>query len=460
MLLDLNRYSFSVFMTEVRALSRLAWPIMLAQIAALGIGFVDTVMAGAAGKGDLAAIALGSSAFATVFVTLLGVMTALNPIISQLFGAGKYKEVGFNGRQGLWFGLILGVAGMLILLAAIWPFAWYLDLSPQVEETLAWYLVFVAFAVPPAMLHRALHAYASSLNRPKPIMWVSWAALLLNIPFNYIFVYGKFGMPALGGAGCGLATLLVFWFNFAALWLYIKKNGYFESFGLAGSFSKPDRTTLGQMWKLGWPIGFSYFLEVSLFSFIVFLIAKFGEDQVAAQQVVISLTGIIYMIPQALGAAATVRVGYALGKGWRQKARYISGVSVFGGWVAALLTMAFLITMRHHLAAMYTDDAAVLLISAQVLLFAAFFQFFDFTQCIASYALRGYKITRAPMLVHGIAFWGFGLLPGYYLANARQMEIFGFWTALVVSLAAAAFLLVWLLEKHSMKQAVEKGLWR
>lgn len=322
MLLDLNRYSLTVFGHEAKALTKLALPMMLAQIAAVGVGFVDTVMAGAAGKDDLAAVALGSSAFVTVFVTLMGVMTALNPTISQLWGAGKQNEVGETGRQGLWFGLLLGVIGMVLLLAAIVPFMAYLELSDKVEHMLAWYLGFVALAMPAAMLHRALHAYASSLNRPKPIMWVSWAALLLNIPLNYMFVYGKFGMPALGGAGCGLATLLVFWFNAAALWLYVKKQHYFKAFGLSGSYSKPDFGAMKRLWKLGWPIGFSYFLEVSLFSFIVFLVAKFGADEVAAQQIVISLITLIYMIPQAIGTAATVRVGYTLGRGQRVGALY------------------------------------------------------------------------------------------------------------------------------------------
>ncbi|MDO4997540.1 MAG: MATE family efflux transporter [Neisseria sp.] len=456
MLLDINRYSLSVFMREIAALTKLAWPMMLAQIAAIGTGFVDTVMAGAAGKDDLAAVALGSSVFATTYVTFLGIMTALNPLIAQLFGAGKLPEVGQTGRQGLWFGCFLGLAGMALLLLLIQPFMWYLDLPDKVESMFGQYVFFVALAMPAAMVHRALHAYAASLNRPKPMMWVSWAALLLNIPLNYIFVYGKFGMPALGGAGCGLATMLVFWFNATALWIYIKKNHYFQKFALFERFDKPDWTRLKQIWKLGWPIGFSYFLEVSLFSFIVFLIAKFGADQVAAQQVVISLTGIIYMIPQALGAASMVRVGFALGKGWTQKARYISGVSLVFGCALAVFTMLFLVFMRYPLANMYTDDAAIIAIAVQVLLFSAFFQFFDFTQCIASYALRGYKITKAPMLIHGLAFWGVGLLPGYYLANAQGLEIFGFWWALIVSLAAAATLLVWFLEKHSKIIAQQK----
>lgn len=455
MLFNLNQFSFSVFSKEVRALSTLALPIMLAQIAAVGIGFVDTVMAGAAGKDDLAAVALGSSAFTTVFITLLGVMTALNPMLAQLFGAGKHQEVGELGRQGLWFGLLIGTAGMLLLLASIQPFIWYLELSANIEHILSHYLIFVAFAIPAAMLHRALHAYASSLNRPKPIMWVSWIALFLNVPLNYVFVYGKLGMPALGGAGCGFATLLIFWFNTIALWIYIRKQSYFQTFALRTPYSKIHWQTMKSIWKLGWPIGFSYFLEVSLFSFIVFLIARFGENEVAAQQVVISLTSVIYMIPQAVGAATTVRVGYALGKGQRQKARYISGVALVFGCLLAVCTMLFLMTLRYPLTQIYTNDMMVMNIAAQVLLFAAFFQFFDFTQCIASYALRGYKITKAPMLIHGIAFWGVGLLPGYWLANAGKMGIFGYWTALILSLAAAAILLVWFLAWHSKKIAQE-----
>ena len=212
-----------------------------------------------------------------------------------------------------------------------------------------------------------------------------------------------------------------------------------------------------KLWKLGWPIGFSYFLEVSLFSFIVFLVAKFGADQVAAQQIVISLITLIYMIPQAIGTAATVRVGYTLGRRHRVRARYISGVAVAFGVILALLTMVVMIVLRHPLAGMYTSDEAVLALAVQVLWPAALYQLFDFTQCIASYALRGYKVTKAPMLIHGISFWGLGLLPGYWLANGGGMNIFGFWVALIVSLAVAALLLIWVLEKHSLAVAADKG---
>ncbi|OSI10674.1 MATE family efflux transporter [Neisseria zoodegmatis] len=458
MLFDLNRYSFPVFHKEGKKLVLLALPMLLAQVAQVGVGFVDTVMAGGAGKDDLAAVALGSSAFVMVYITFLGVMTALNPMIAQLYGAGKYDEVGETGRQSMWFGLMMGVIGMLLMWLAIVPFQKLLNLSENVESMMAQYMLFTGLAMPAAMIHRALHAYASSLNRPRVIMIVSFLAFFLNVPLNYAFVYGKFGMPALGGAGCGVATTLVFWFNAAALWLYVVKQKYFRQFKLTERFSKPDMKVFKQIWKLGAPIGFSFFLEVSLFSCIVFLVARQGEDYVAAQQVVISLTSVIYMIPQSIGSAGTVRVGYTIGRREYARARYISGVSLVLGVVMAVFTALLLVFLRYPLAGMYTDDAAVLAIAATVLLFAAVFQLGDATQCVASYALRGYKVTKIPMLIHAVAFWGFGLVPGYLLAYSADMGIYGFWTALVISLTVAAVLLVWYLEICSRSVAERKRM--
>lgn len=458
MLFALNRYSFPVFGKELRKLVALTLPMLVAQVAQVGIGFVDTVMAGGAGKQDLAAVALGNSVFAMMYITFLGLMTALNPMIAQLHGAGKAEAVGEIGRQGLWFGLFLGMLGMVLLCAAVWPLQTALELPDNVENMMAQYLFITSLAMPAAMIHRALHAYASSLNRPRVIMIVSFLAFLLNIPLNYAFVYGKFGMPAMGGAGCGVATTLVFWFNALMLWAYIAKQHYFQQFGLMARFSRPNWTEFKQIWQLGAPIGLSFFLEVSLFSCIVFLVAKLGEDYVAAQQVVISLTSVIYMIPQSVGAAGTVRVGFSLGRHEYIRARYIAGVSLTLGLMLAVCTALILVFLREPLAGMYTDDANVLQIAATVLLFAAVFQLADSTQCVASYALRGYKITRVPMFIHAIAFWGFGLLPGYWLAYGKNMGIYGFWTALVLSLTIAAIALVWYLEWSSKKMATRKRM--
>ncbi|WP_066800636.1 MATE family efflux transporter [Moraxella oblonga] len=465
MYLDINRYSFNTYKKELRTLIALALPMLLSQIAQVGTGFVDTVMAGGAGKEDLAGVALGNSFFITIYITLMGVMSALNPILSKTYGASKnqtFGDIGELGRQGIWYGIMVGVIGMVLMWFAIVPFERYFsNLSPRTLVTAKQYLWFAGFAMPSAMIHRALHAYASSLNKPKIIMWVSWLCFFVNIPLNYIFVYGKWGMPALGGAGCGLATAIVFWVNAIVLGAYIIKDKHFAKFGLTDKFSPPNLRQFGDITRLGLPIGFSFFIEVSLFTFTMFLVAKLNNQQtqtdnlVAAQQIVISLTSLIYMIPQSIGIASTVQVGFSLGKNKPHKARYISGVAISSAMILSVLTALFLLVGRYDLAQMYTNDMTVIAIVGVLVLFASAFQLFDAIQCVASYALRGYQITKIPMIIHIVAFWGCGLLPGIGLAFYGGMGIYGFWTALVVSLSVASVLLLWYLERHS-KQVLTK----
>lgn len=458
MLLDLNHHSFADYKKEFIALATLALPMFLSQIAQVGTGFIDTLMAGSISKDDLSAVGLGNSLFITIYITLLGVMTALNPLIAQQYGAinkGETKagDIGELGRQGLWYGLLMGVIGMVLIWAAILPFDYYFDhLSANTLTITKKYLCLIGLAMPAAMIHRTLHAYASSLNKPKVIMMVSWLCFFVNIPLNYIFVYGKFGMPALGGAGCGLATAIVFWLNAIMLGTYIAKDRYFHEFGLMDKFSLPDIKLFGDITKLGIPIGLSFFIEVSLFSCIMFLVARLDgntENYIAAQQIAINITSLIFMIPQSLGIASTVRVGMAMGQREPKHARYSSGVALSGATAISFLTAAFLVIGREQLATLYTKDTAVIAITTTIILYAAAFQLVDAIQCVASYALRGYKITTTPMIIHIIAFWGCGLLPGIVLAFYVGMGIYGFWMALVISLAVAALSLGWYLERHS-----------
>lgn len=460
MLLNLNRHSFADYKKEFIALATLALPMLLSQIAQVGTGFVDTVMAGSVSKEDLSAVGLGNSLFITIYITLLGVMTTLNPLIAQQYGAvnkgdAKAGDIGELGRQGLWYGLLMGVIGMVLIWVAILPFEHYFGhLSTNTLAVTKEYLWFIGLAMPAAMIHRTLHAYASSLNKPKVIMIVSWLCFFANIPLNYVFVYGKFGMPALGGAGCGLATAIVFWLNAIVLGIYIAKDRYFHEFGLMDKFSLPDIKLFGNITKLGIPIGLSFFIEVSLFSCIMFLVARLGgntENYVAAQQIAINITSLIFMIPQSLGVASTVRVGMAMGRREPGSARYSSGVALSGAVAISFLTAAFLVIGREQLATLYTKDTAVIAIASAIILYAAAFQLVDAVQCVASYALRGYKVTTVPMIIHIIAFWGCGLLPGIGLAFYMGMGIYGFWTALVISLAVAAVFLGWYLERYSKR---------
>lgn len=455
MLFGLNKYGRQAVFSEGSYLLKLAMPILIAQAAQVGVGAVDTLMAGHASANDLAAVALGTNVFLTLYITFLGIMTALQPIIAQLYGAGETSKIGVHGRQGLWFGLFLGIFGMLLLWGLIKPLQSVLDMkNAYVNQTFHDFIFYIAMSMPAAMIHRAFYAYASSLNRPIPIMVVSTVALLLNIPMNYIFVYGKFGLPAMGGAGCGLASMICFWFNAIVLGVYVTKNHYFTNFGLWQRFEWPNWITQKNLIRLGIPIGLSFFLEVSLFTFISLLVARFGIIQVAAQQVVISITSLIYMIPQSIGIALAVCVGQAIGAGQYERARFISGLGLLIGLILACCTGILLLVFRHFWVGLYIQDTAVIALGANLLIFAAVFQLSDATQTITSYALRGYKLTKIPMLIHAFSFWGLGLGLGCLLGLYFNMQLYGFWTALVIALTGAAVALVWYLLKQSQARIV------
>lgn len=459
MLFHLDRAGWPRLREETRTLSHLALPMMVAQIAQVATGFVDTVMAGRVSTDDLAAVSLGASIFVTAYVTLMGVVSALNPILSHQFGAGETRGIGETARQGLWFGLLLGCLGALLMLAIQPLLRQWLSLPDTVEDKVMLYIDGAAFGMPAAMMHRALHAFASSLNRPRPIMVVSLIALLLNIPLNYMLIHGLFGLPQLGGAGCGWATGVVMWFNAITLFVYLARNRALAGYGLTQQFSWPQWSRFPAILRLGLPIGLSFFVEVSLFSFIALLIAQLGTLVVASHQAVLNFSSLIYMIPQSIATALTIRVGQSIGSGDYQQARLISGLGIALSIAAALLTMLLVLLFRHQIIAMYSQDPAVVALGSTLMLFAAFYQLTDAMQTVASGALRGYKITTLPMVIHIVSFWGLGLGLGMVLGLTDwllpRLGVHGFWAALVVSLSVAGLTLVGYLS-HISRQRLHR----
>lgn len=458
MFFDLNRTPPRRFVAESDQIVRLALPMMIAQVAQVATGFVDTVMSGHVSTDDLAAVSLGSSVFITVYVTLIGLVTALNPILAQLYGAGRHDEIGPTGFQGLWFGLMVGIAGMLLMLGLEAPLGHALALPPAVIAKTRLFITGTALAMPAAMLHRSLHAFASSLNRPRAIMLMSVAALALNIPLNYMLIHGLYGLPRMGGAGCGWASAAAFWFNACALLIYVATSRHFRRFGLLRHPAAPDWRMQAAILRLGLPIGLSFFVEVSLFSFIALLISRFGTAVVASHQIVISFSSIIYMVPQSISNALSVRVGQAVGAGRYRDARMVSGVGLVLGLVAALLIMLLVLGLREPIIRLYTNDPQLVAIGATLLVYAAVYQLADATQTIASGALRGYKLTAIPMAIHITSFWGVGLGLGLVLGltdwlTTRPMGVYGFWSALVLSLSVAALLLIRYLARQSRRRA-------
>ncbi|UTH74508.1 MATE family efflux transporter [Chromobacterium sp. IIBBL 290-4] len=456
MLFELNRASRAEIVREARQIAHLALPMMVAQIAQVATGFVDTVMAGRVGTDDLAAVSLGASVFITVYVTLMGVVAALNPILSHHLGAGDKRGFSRDAGQGLWFGLLLGTLGGALMLALEPALRHWLHMPPQVVDKVMLFITGAAIGMPAAMAHRALHAYASSLGHPKAIMVVSLIALGLNIPLNYILIHGLYGFPKMGGAGCGWATGFAFCFNCLALLAYVSWHKKFADSRILAGLTRPDWRRFAAFMKLGLPIGLSFFVEVSLFSFIALLIAELGTVVVATHQSVLNFSSLIYMLPQSVATALSVRVGHHAGAGDYKAACFISGVGMMMGLCMAGAAMILVLLLREPIMWMYSTDPRVIAMGTTLLLFAAVYQLTDAAQTIASGALRGYKLTTIPMLIHITSFWvvglGLGILLGLTDCIVPRMGIYGFWTALVISLTVAGLLLTFYLARASRRR--------
>lgn len=435
---------------DARSTFTLAWPIMVTQVAQIGSAFVDSAMAGHYSSVDLAAVSVGGSIWVALMVTLLGLTLAISPLVSHRFGAKELQSIPGIVQQGIWQGLAFAVIGMgLAWLIA--PFFSLSGLDAEGADKATRFLRAVVWGLPALALHRVLANYSASLNQTRPMMFIALFGLALNVPVNWILIYGKWGIPELGGVGCGYATAFCMWVSAGLLAAWIRwAPAYRETQPLTHwqALSLPMQR---QLLHLGLPIGMLFLVEVSAFSLVALLIARLGNIQVAAHQIALNFTGIVFMIPSALGHALTVRVGHALGAHNPRQALETSNTGILMGLIYAVFSAVLIGTGNHAITGLYTNDAAVQNLAAQLLVYAAIFQLGDATQTILAGILRGYKITKWPMLVYIGTFWLFGIPLGYVRAFGYEQGANGFWQALILALALAAILLYGLFVRESRR---------
>ena len=445
---------------EISALWQLAWPILIGQLANVGMAVADVAMAGHASAQDLAGVALGSSIWMIVVVTLMGIMMSVNPTVAHHVGAGEFSKVPHVVRQGLWKGLGVGTAAFVLANLAALVFD-HMEMEPAVRDIASRFVLVASFALPAFACYRVLYGYSASLNQTKPMMGIAIAALLLNCLLNWVLIYGHWGFPKLGGVGCAWATMLCTWFNLFGLLWWMHRSPAYRSTWPFDRFEGPHRAKVHSLLKLGLPIGVTYFAESSAFSLIALLVAHFGSTQVAAHQIALNFSSLVFMVPLSLGIALLSRVGQALGAGDAEAARFRSAVGVALAVGLAVVSAALMAVFNHQIAALYTHDETVAGVAAGLLFLAALFQISDAAQVSTSCAIRGYKVTRAPMVIHLTAFWVFALPLGCVLGLAPAwlpwrpavaMQAQGFWIALVVGLTVAAGGLGFLLRHIANRQ--------
>lgn len=434
------------YISEARLLLALAIPVILAQIAQTAMGFVDTVMAGGYSATDMAAVAIGTSIWLPAILFGHGLLLALTPVIAQLNGSGRRERIAHQVRQGFWLAGFVSVLIMLVLWNAGYIIRSMQNIDPALADKAVGYLRALLWGAPGYLFFQVARNQCEGLAKTKPGMVMGFIGLLVNIPVNYIFIYGHFGMPELGGVGCGVATAAVYWVMFLAMVSYIKRARSMRDIRNEKGTAKPDPVVMKRLIQLGLPIALALFFEVTLFAVVALLVSPLGIVDVAGHQIALNFSSLMFVLPMSLAAAVTIRVGYRLGQGSTLDAQTAARTGLMVGVCMATLTAIFTVSLREQIALLYNDNPEVVTLAAHLMLLAAVYQISDSIQVIGSGILRGYKDTRSIFYITFTAYWVLGLPSGYILALTdlvvEPMGPAGFWIGFIIGLTSAAIMMM------------------
>ena len=446
--------------TEFKKLTALALPLVVTQLAQMGLGVLDTIMAGRVSAAELAGVALGGVIFWPVLMLIAGVVMAVTPTVSQLHGGSRVREAGAPVRQALWIAFFSGIV-MIFLLRNIEPLYHFVGVDPVAIPITMAYMKALSWGVLPVLGYFVLRYLCEGTSWTTPAMLIAGSAFLLKIPLNYWFIHGGMGLPAMGGEGCGWATSVVMAFEFIAIICVVQFSRVRVS-NVFGEFSWPDAVEIKRLIRLGLPIGLSTFAEFSIFSAITLLIGRLGVETVAANQIVNNVSGLVFMIPLGLGMATSIRVGYNVGAGDYVAARRSGLVAVGAGFVFALFAVSSLLLGGEFIVSLYSSEASVVELATGLLVIVAFFQLTDDLQVIGMGALRGYKDTRAPFLIALICYWVVGFpvawVLGFGYFEALDLGVYGYWIGMATGLTCAAILLLYRFNRVSRREIAAHNL--
>ncbi|HEY6644593.1 MATE family efflux transporter [Povalibacter sp.] len=426
---------------DTGAIARLGGPLLINNLALTGMSFTDTVMAGQLGARDLAGLAIGAAWYNLFLFIGLGVLMAISPSVAHAYGAAETQPVTRFARQSWWLALALS----MLLMLGMWQASWALpavNIASEILPVAIGYAEAISWGLPAMMGFLSLRFTSEGLGHTRPIMYIAVGALIFNVFGNWVFMYGKLGMPELGAVGCGVASAIAMWLMLIAMLAYMRRHRTYRPFNIFQRIDRPDSQVIGQLLRLGVPIAGSILAEGGLFVAAALLMGSMGAITTGAHQIALNFAAFMFMVPLSISSATTIHVGHTLGRGEIAHARKAGFIGI--GMCALVMTISAvgIVLWNDPIASLYTNDPAVHSLAATLLLAAAVFQVSDGVQVGAAGALRGFKDTGVPMALCWFSYWAVGFSLAYVLGVRKAMGPIFVWIGLIAGLTVCAVLLV------------------
>lgn len=426
---------------DIKKLLSVMIPILVAQVSTAGVTFINTTMAGHAGADDLAGVSVGAGLFYPLLASIIGLLMAGTPLMAQLIGRKERESLPFIVRSGM----VIGLSVWALFTAAYFFFIddllASLALEAAVEHIARYYLMTMIGVVFFLSLMIPLRCLTDTAGSTSISMKLFLLAPVINGIFNYLFIYGHGGMPALGGIGAGLATMMTYGFLLGLFLLVVMKSKDLAGRQIFASLALRSRD-LREYLVVGVPSGLSIFMEMSLFSLIIVFLSRYGTDALAAYQIADNFASLVYMLPVSCSMALTILIATAVGAGDMTLARRYKKAGFVVAMAGAMMTASFTVLFRNSIGSVYTDDAAVALIAGQFLIYSAGWQLFDAISTPIQGILRGLKDTRISFVLMVLAYWG-GCFPmSLFLDSHTALGADSFWLGLDFGVGCSAFLMI------------------
>lgn len=419
---------------------KLFFPILVYQFANFSASFIDTMMTGKFSSTDLAGVSMAGSLWNPFFSLLVGVVSALVPIIGHHLGQRNHHLVKVDFHQFLYIGMVLSALLWVLVTFLAIPALGQFHLAPKVMTVGQGYLSFMAVGIFPLILFSVCRSFFDALGLTTLSMYLMLLLVPFNALFNFILIYGKWGFPKMGGAGAGLGTALSYWFLLAVVVVVMLVHPTIKSYHI-WQWTAPNRTLLKQGFLLGLPIGLQIFAEVSIFAAVGLLMARFSTTVISASQSAMNFATLLYAFPLSISIAMPIAISFEIGSGNAQSARDFSKIGRLTAMIFACLTLTVLYFLRREVAYLYGSGHHFIKLTTEFLVYAFFFQLADAFTAPIQGVLRGYKDTRYPFVIGVSAYWGLAFPVGWGLDMMTTLGPKSYWIGLIVGLFSCGILL-------------------